>query len=444
MEKKKNTNLTFNLSARLNNLLIFLIFVILLIFLSACGGFQSIHAQEQWKIFSMQNSGLPGGARCIVVDRNNVKWIGTNNGLARLEGNNWTVYDTSNSPIPFASIFKIAVDSLNNVWLGSFSGGGLVKFDGINWSIYTTTNSGLPYNTASSIGVDKDNIKWIGTSNNKMSKFNDTSWIVYDLSYFGFPYNAVLTTAMENHIKWFGTNSAGIAMYNDTNSVVYNYSNSGIPSNDIRSISIDTSGNKWIATQFGGVAMFNSNLNQWTVYNTTNSPLPENHVWTIYADKKNTIWIGCNSAGVARYDGNWTLFNTSNSPLPSNSISYFAEDKFDNIWICCGYLVIYNENGIIGINSQIKNSPSYFKLYQNYPNPFNPVTNIKYEIEKSSYIKLAVLDMLGKEIKVLVEGYQKPGVYNVSFDGSKYASGIYLYRIEAGNYKQARKMVLVK
>jgi ligand-binding sensor domain-containing protein len=439
MKNKTNTYPTTHFRAGIRLLIIFAFL------LSACGGFQSAYAQEQWRVFSMQNSGLPGAARYMAVDRNNVKWIGTSNGLAKLDGNNWTVYDTSNSPIPFAQIFSIAVDSLNKIWLGTWYGGGagLVKFDGTNWTIYNTTNSGLPSNIIFSIAIDKNNIKWIGAEH-KMVKFNDTVWTVFESSYFGLPLNTFWTTAFEDNVKWFGTFSAGVVKYYDTNYIVYNYSNSGIPSDDIRSISIDSSGNKWIATQFGGVAKFNSIANQWTVYNTTNSPLPENHVWAILADKKNTIWIGCNSAGVAKYDGNWTLFNTSNSPLPSNYISYFAEDKLENIWICCGYLVIYNENGIIGVKNEENPIITKYHLYQNYPNPFNSTTIIRYDLYENLKVELKVFDINGKTIDVLVNTTQNEGAYSINFGANNLASGIYFYQIITKNYTETKKMVLIK
>ncbi len=100
----------------------------------------------------------------------------------------------------------------------------MAKFDGINWTIYNTTNSGIPHNTVFSIAVDKDNVKWIGTSNSKMSKFNDTSLeLCMTFQILACLIMQFLQPALENHIKWFGTNSAGIAKFNDTNSIVYNY-----------------------------------------------------------------------------------------------------------------------------------------------------------------------------------------------------------------------------
>lgn len=95
--------------------------------------------------------------------------------------------------------------------------------------------------------------------------------------------------------------------------------------------------------------------------------------------------------------------------------------------------------------------PQRFALSQNYPNPFNPVTQIRYTLASSADIRLKVFDMLGREIETLAAGKQSAGSYNVSFDASRLASGIYFYQLQArssssqaGSYIETRKMVLVK
>lgn len=99
---------------------------------------------------------------------------------------------------------------------------------------------------------------------------------------------------------------------------------------------------------------------------------------------------------------------------------------------------------LTGIN-KIVNSPEYYKLEQNYPNPFNPVTNITFSINRNDVVSLKVYDILGKEIETLLNNSQlNPGTYNVVFNGAKYSSGIYFYRLETGNYSDVKKMVLIK
>ena len=88
--------------------------------------------------------------------------------------------------------------------------------------------------------------------------------------------------------------------------------------------------------------------------------------------------------------------------------------------------------------------PENFLLFQNYPNPFNPFTTIKYQIPEYSYVTLKVYDVLGKEISTLVNEEVVVGSYEVEFDGSELTSGIYFYKLQAGNFVETRKMVLLK
>ncbi len=96
--------------------------------------------------------------------------------------------------------------------------------------------------------------------------------------------------------------------------------------------------------------------------------------------------------------------------------------------------------------SDIKNNnvPEVFSLWQNFPNPFNPVTTIKYALPKDVKVVIKIYDILGREIRTLVNEIRKAGYYDVKFDMSSYASGVYFYRIEADNFVQSKKMVLVK
>jgi N-acetylmuramoyl-L-alanine amidase len=88
--------------------------------------------------------------------------------------------------------------------------------------------------------------------------------------------------------------------------------------------------------------------------------------------------------------------------------------------------------------------PSSFVLEQNYPNPFNPGTQIKFSVPQSSNVKLIVTDILGKEVAVLVNDNLNAGNYNVSFDAAALSSGVYFYTLITDNFKQSRKMILMK
>jgi len=111
--------------------------------------------------------------------------------------------------------------------------------------------------------------------------------------------------------------------------------------------------------------------------------------------------------------------------------------------------MFFESNFTIGVNQISSVIPDKFYLNQNYPNPFNPATKIKYSVAKFSDVKLVVFDVLGRKIAELVNEKQKPGVYEVAFDVSveqlrSLASGIYFYRLTAGDFSDTKRMILIK
>lgn len=89
-------------------------------------------------------------------------------------------------------------------------------------------------------------------------------------------------------------------------------------------------------------------------------------------------------------------------------------------------------------------SPYRFQLSQNYPNPFNPATRINYELAQTTDVRLVVYDILGRRVATLVNEVQNAGLHTVNFDMSRYASGTYIYRLEAGDFVSVKKMMLIK
>ena len=88
--------------------------------------------------------------------------------------------------------------------------------------------------------------------------------------------------------------------------------------------------------------------------------------------------------------------------------------------------------------------PTEYKLFQNYPNPFNPTTTINYQIPKDGRVTMKVFDILGREVKTLVDEFKPSGQYLVRFDASHLSSGIYFYSLRSGNYSVVKKMMLLK
>ena len=118
--------------------------------------------------------------------------------------------------------------------------------------------------------------------------------------------------------------------------------------------------------------------------------------------------------------------------------------SYDGINQIPGPVITFNPNGV-----QDEAKPTSFKLEQNYPNPFNPSTTIRFSLPRHEFVSLKIYDILGQEVKTLLSGEKNVGTYSVKWNGddncgNKISSGVYFYRIKAGNYINVKKMVLLK
>jgi len=107
-----------------------------------------------------------------------------------------------------------------------------------------------------------------------------------------------------------------------------------------------------------------------------------------------------------------------------------------------GTILKTTTGGVVGLKPNV--TPVIFSLFQNYPNPFNPVTKIKFQIAKLSVAKLVIYDVMGREIEKLINQQLSPGTYETEWDASNFPSGVYFYRLVAGDFTDTRKMVFLK
>jgi hypothetical protein len=128
------------------------------------------------------------------------------------------------------------------------------------------------------------------------------------------------------------------------------------------------------------------------------------------------------------------------SPWAKGKLIYLTDGLLDAIQNHYAKELVADLNG---------NLPAEFELSQNYPNPFNPQTEIAYALPQNSDVRLSIYDILGQEIKVLVQGQENAGAKTVIWDGTnatgdKVSSGTYFYRLQAGDFNQTKKMSLMK
>jgi hypothetical protein len=161
-------------------------------------------------------------------------------------------------------------------------------------------------------------------------------------------------------------------------------------------------------------------------------------------------------------DGNWILGRTMNGTFPnswrkdsldlqSSSATTTFRFRLKANGSSGAQGILLDDIEIVGntfLPTSVGNDhtviPRNYALEQNYPNPFNPSTTIRYQLPTRSTVLLKVYDMLGREVATLDDGIKEAGDYTVSFDASHLTSGLYFYRLDAGNFSSTKKMIFLK
>ena len=137
------------------------------------------------------------------------------------------------------------------------------------------------------------------------------------------------------------------------------------------------------------------------------------------------------------------LSNLDNIPVAGNWILKIYDDGYGDIGTLNNWCLTIQHSVISSVKGT-NNFPDDYALYQNYPNPFNPKTKIRFDLPKTSEVKLTVFDVLGREVTTLIDGVLELGSHEIVLDGSTLTSGVYFYEITAGNFREIKKMVLLK
>lgn len=199
---------------------------------------------------------------------------------------------------------------------------------------------------------------------------------------------------------------------------------------------------------FGTSHIFKS-TNAGTTWTNITSNLPDVPTQSVFADPvyPNNIYCG-NDLGIYASTNGGTTWGEYRSGMPYSIV-------FDLSYVPVGRKMRATTHGSgiweiklkaspTAVPNEGAETPSTFRLYQNYPNPFNPVTSIKYDLPKSSNVILKVYDVTGKTVSTLLNEHENAGSYTVNFDAGYLSSGLYLYTLEAGKYRETKRMVIVR
>lgn len=217
---------------------------------------------------------------CIKTDTYDNLWIGTAKGLLKFDGTGWTIYNMENTPLTTNLINDIDFDEIGNIWCGlgfyvkyddegnpTATEGGLARFDGNNWSIYNSQNSELPFNNVMSLAIDSEDIVWVSIRDPMyvgieygwgLTKFDGTTWTTFNINNSPLTSNTIFDITVDKDDNlWLSTCAGGLVKYDRKNSwKVYNVRNSGIAFDSQSLVKIDSYGNKWIGHNESGLSIF--------------------------------------------------------------------------------------------------------------------------------------------------------------------------------------------
>ncbi|MBM4157429.1 MAG: T9SS type A sorting domain-containing protein [Ignavibacteria bacterium] len=327
----------------------------------------------------------------------------------------------------------------------SFATSGNEGYAGVsNAGVYHSSNNGQNWDTTGlrnktvyAVAINSQNYIFAGTFGTTplyISTNNGQSWAATNLSTNA---GTVWAITINGNNIYTGTNGLGLCLSINNGA---NWTEHLFNESVVYSISISGS-NIFAGTHDHGIYRSTNNGTNWAI---TSLNFVSVRSLTTYG---NYIFAGTDSGFyVSTNNGvNWTQKNEGlgiignkriNSLLIANNY-IFAATQTAAVWR-------RNLSDIIGIQKISENVPEFYSLGQNYPNPFNSMTNFKFQMLNSGMAKIIVYDILGKEVITLVNEKLAPGTYEIRFDGGNLSSGIYFYRMTAGNFVQTKKMLMIK
>jgi photosystem II stability/assembly factor-like uncharacterized protein len=375
-------------------------------------------------------------------------------------GNNWQKQNES-SDLEFSSVY--AIDANDVFAVGSVIKGSWPSFTS-NGVIFKTNNGGQIWtrqsfdtlSTFSSVLFTNDSTGWITEGNLLKTTNKGNTWEQFS-SGLGVGLNKI--QFVNENTGWIG-----IGGYQSDNTI-YKTTNGG---NTWVSQVIDTNITMYsfyfINSNMGwAVGDYNQGQGR-NIYKTTdggqtwlqchNPPIPNSAYYSVYFVNENTGWaVGANNLGgilIETTDGGNTWISQVCPTLDALSSVFMLNENIG--WVVGdGIFKTTNGGGVVSVKDEkgFRNSlPNKIELFQNYPNPFNPTTIIEYQIPPNvrtqKFVSLRVYDLLGREVATLVNEKKPAGKYTVQWNAENLSSGVYFYRLSAGNYTATKKLVLIK
>jgi len=394
-------------------------------------------ASAQW----VHTNGPTGvDIRCIALNGPNL-FAGTYGSgvyLSTDTGASWTAVNTG--LLPYRYINTLAVDGAN-------------LYAGTTGGIFVSTNNGTSWSAATGVtGMDVHAFAVSGANllagtwdyGAFLSTDNGTTWTAVNT---GLPQDllTVHSLAASGTILFAGTEFGVFVSTN--NGTGWTAACTGLTNDYILSLAV--SGTNLFAGTYEGVFLSTDYGTCWTQVNSgvpidIHGDYPLVRALAVYGSN---VFAGTDGEGVFLSTDNGTSWTEVSTGLPDRYIGELAVDDA-NIYSGSNgsgvWLRPLSEMIPTSVGEPSREISSAFRLEQNYPNPFNPNSEIRYQISEFRHVKLAVYDLLGREVAVLVNERKAPGSYTAQFNASGLASGVYFCRIQVGNFLQSKEMLVIK
>jgi ligand-binding sensor domain-containing protein len=426
----------------------------------------------------MENSLLPSNRiLSVCIEPTGVKWFGTDAGLARFDGAEWSIFTKTTDTQTLADniIHDIAFEISSSgpeIWIGTENGLSILAVDDFTFATpYRSDNRPLLSNQIRAVEVDSNHIKWIATDSG-VSIFDGSRWASLTKENDMLITNDITCIGIDNDgdslWRYIGTADTGVTRINyfsdeleaalaDTNQNPLDAITSASPytaewtrmrTDSITAIEVIHPQQHWIGTTHGLYQHDSTATKErWLTYRLEQG-LVDTSITSLATGSDGSIWVGTLS-GVSKITNSIIKNYTVSDGLINGDVNDLAVDTDGSLWIATeGGLSHLQHFSIINTPRKI---PRQYQLIANYPNPFNSATVIFYYLTSVCRIRLTIYDLTGREIRQLQHEIQPPDYYRITWDGKDQMgrpvpAGIYFTQLNIDNsqHTETLKMLLIK
>lgn len=421
------------------------------------GIFKATNLNGPWNFIG---NNFPGGKSSVT------SILQTNTGTFIVASDTFGVYRSTDDGIsfsrvisPFPSSASKLCSTLDGKIFLALSGVAVSSDDGLTWTGLGTSGGNLYDLVAQSIFADGNTVFAGGSASSDAEIDRSTNsglnWDeVLKIYSAGGDYNSItnidinnvtiLATTKKRVTSPYFSTSYGLRTSTDNGSNWNNVTVGYSPFPIFRDIVWNSSDLVFAATSIG-VLYSSDNGTSWSK---VSGSLPTNDIRCILKVPNGSLYIGTGDAGIFKSNNNGEFWIQLNDGLSDLEVNTLALDSMGYLWAGTEAGVLKSFSIVVDVSESAAETPKVFLLLQNYPNPFNPNTKISWQSHVSSWQTLKVYDVLGNEVATLVNEYRSAGSYEIEFNPASSiknpASGVYFYRLQAGDFIETRKMILLR